>query len=146
MTEHAWDHALGGVHALVWEHGALVGHASVVQRRLLYRGRTLRTGYIEAVAVRADRRRQGVGGTVMAEVERVIGAGYELGALGATDEGALLYSSRGWRQWRGETWALSPTGPVRTAREDHDVHVLEVREPLDLHERLTCDWREGDLW
>ena len=27
-----------------------------------------------------------------------------------------------------------------------DVYVLEVREPLDLHERLTCDWREGDVW
>ena len=36
MTDHDWEHALGGVHALVWEGGELVGHASVIQRRLLY--------------------------------------------------------------------------------------------------------------
>ena len=56
MTEHDWEHALGGVHALVWEGSELVGHACVVQRRLLHRGRALRTGYVEGLAVRADRR------------------------------------------------------------------------------------------
>lgn len=29
MTDHDWDHALGGMHALVWEGEELVGHASV---------------------------------------------------------------------------------------------------------------------
>ena len=28
MTDSDWEHALGGVHALVWEAGELVGHAS----------------------------------------------------------------------------------------------------------------------
>ncbi|MEJ7741913.1 MAG: hypothetical protein WKF73_04805, partial [Nocardioidaceae bacterium] len=27
MTDHDWEHALGGVHALAWEQGELVGHA-----------------------------------------------------------------------------------------------------------------------
>jgi aminoglycoside 2'-N-acetyltransferase I len=145
MTEEAWDHALGGVHVLVWEEAELAGHGSVVQRRLIYRGRALRTGYVEAVAVRADRRRQGIGGVLMEALERIVRTAYDLGALGATDQGAPLYRARGWREWQGETWTLAPTGPVRTPSE-HDVHVLEVDEPLDLHERLTCDWREGDLW
>ncbi|MGH3990600.1 MAG: hypothetical protein ACRDTZ_25275, partial [Pseudonocardiaceae bacterium] len=35
LTDHDWEHALGGVHALVWEGTELIGHASVVQRRLL---------------------------------------------------------------------------------------------------------------
>src|SRR5688572_21874717 len=39
-----WEHALGGVHALAWEADELIGHASVVQRRLLYQGRALRAG------------------------------------------------------------------------------------------------------
>ena len=60
-TDHDWEHSLGGVHALAWDDGVLVGHASVVQRRLLYQGRALRTGYIEGVGVRADRRRRGIG-------------------------------------------------------------------------------------
>ena len=139
MTDHAWDHALGGMHALAWEAGELVGHASVVQRRLIYTGRALRTGYVEGVAVRADRRRRGVGGTMMEPLERVIRAAYDLGALGASDEGARFYAGRGWRHWQGETWALTPSGPVRTESEDGDVYVFEVGTPLDLRERLTCD-------
>src|SRR5215211_9179426 len=47
MSEHDWEHALGGVHALAWEGGELVGHASLVQRRLLHGGRALRAGYVE---------------------------------------------------------------------------------------------------
>ena len=44
MTDADWEHALGGVHALVWDGPALIGHGSVVQRRLLHRGRALRAG------------------------------------------------------------------------------------------------------
>jgi aminoglycoside 2'-N-acetyltransferase I len=29
-----WEHALGGIHALAWDEGELVGHGAVVQRRL----------------------------------------------------------------------------------------------------------------
>ena len=51
MTDHDWEHALGGVHALVWEGADLIGHASVIQRRLLNGGLALRTGYVEGVGV-----------------------------------------------------------------------------------------------
>jgi aminoglycoside 2'-N-acetyltransferase I len=37
-----WDHALGGIHAVVLLDGSVVGHASVVLRRLLHDGATLR--------------------------------------------------------------------------------------------------------
>ena len=53
FTEQDWEHALGGIHALVWDGDALVGHAAVVQRRLLHGGRALRAGYVEGVGVRA---------------------------------------------------------------------------------------------
>jgi aminoglycoside 2'-N-acetyltransferase I len=146
MTDHDWDHALGGVHVLAWEEDALVGHASVVQRRLLYDGRALRAGYVESVAVRPDRRRRGIGAAMMEQIERVVRAAYELGALGATEAGAALYRSRGWKRWQGETWALAPSGPVRTESEDGDIYVFEVGIELDLGTTLTCDWRDGDLW
>jgi aminoglycoside 2'-N-acetyltransferase I len=61
FTEHDWEHSLGGVHALVWDEGELIGHASVIQRRLVHRGRALRAGYVEGVGVREDRRRRGHG-------------------------------------------------------------------------------------
>ncbi len=146
VTEHDWEHALGGMHALVWEGNELVGHASVVQRRLLHGGRALRTGYVEGVAVRADRRRRGHGTAMMVALERVIRGAYELGALGATEEAIPLYAGRGWQRWRGPTSALTPAGIVRTPQEDGSIYVLELEHPLDLDGELTCDWREGDVW
>lgn len=146
FTDHDWDHALGGLHALAWDGDDLVGHGSVVQRRLWHQGRTLRTGYVEAVAVRADRRRRGHGNTVMAAVERVIRGAYEVGALGASDEGMALYQARGWRRWEGPTSALTPDGIVRTPDDDGGIFVRPVDATLDLTGELTCDWRPGEVW
>ena len=93
MTDDDWEHALGGVHALIWAGPELVGHGSVVQRRLVYRGRALRTGYVEGVGVRADQRNRGHGSAIMTELERVVRNAYDLGALGATDEAVDFYSA-----------------------------------------------------
>jgi aminoglycoside 2'-N-acetyltransferase I len=146
MTEDDWEHGLGGIHALAWDGPELIGHASVVQRRLLHGGRSLRTGYVEDVGVRADRRRQGVGAAMMDALERVVRAAYDLGALGASDEGAAFYASRGWQRWRGPTSALAPTGITRTPDEDGCIYVLPGAVPLDLSGELSCDWRSGDGW
>jgi aminoglycoside 2'-N-acetyltransferase I len=140
-----WDHSLGGVHALVWDGDELIGHGAVVQRRLLHGGRALRAGYVEGVAVRADRRRQGVGGLVMAALEDVVRGAYSLGALGASEDGLEFYAARGWQRWRGRTFALTPAGVERTEEEDDGIFVLPVA-PLDLSGDLTCDWRDGDVW
>lgn len=141
-----WDHALGGIHALVWEGAELVGHASVVQRRLLHGGRALRTGYVEGVGVRADRRRHGYAGAMMAELERVVRGAYELGALGSSEMAVDFYASRGWLPWQGPTFALTPAGVVRTEEDDDGVFVFPVSVPLGRTGALTCDWREGDVW
>ncbi|MFN2555436.1 MAG: GNAT family N-acetyltransferase [Nitriliruptorales bacterium] len=146
MTDHDWEHALGGVHALVSEGPSLIGHASLVQRRLLHGGRALRTGYVEGVGVRADRRGQGYGAAMMAALERVVHGAYELGALAAADEAAGFYAARGWQLWRGPSSALTPDGIVRTEEEDGGIYVLPVSAPLDLYGELACDWRDGHLW
>jgi aminoglycoside 2'-N-acetyltransferase I len=146
MTDQDFEHALGGVHALVWEGAELIGHASVIQRRLLTRGRALRTGYVEGVGVRADRRGRGHGAAMMDALERVVRRAYQLGALGATDEGAAFYAARGWQLWRGPLSALTPAGLRRTGDEDGCIYVLPVAVPLDLSSELTCDWRDGDVW
>jgi aminoglycoside 2'-N-acetyltransferase I len=141
-----WDHALGGMHALVRVDGELVAHASVVARRFLHAGRSWRVGYVEAVAVAAPARRHGYGAAVLAALEDVIGRAYEFGALSATDDGMPLYQSSGWQVWRGPLSALTPSGVVRTPEEDGAVHVLPLGTALDLDDELTCDWRDGDLW
>jgi len=128
VTEHDWEHALGGIHALAWDGEELIGHASVIQRRLIHAGRALRTGYVEGVAVRADRRRRGHGSAMMEALERVIRGGYELGALGATDDAKPLYAGRGWQQWRGPLSALTPSGIVATGEEEGSIYVMAVED------------------
>lgn len=146
LSEHDWEHALGGVHALVWEGGELVGHGAVVQRRLLHGGRALRAGYVEGVGVRADRRRSGHGAAIMRALERIVRGAYDLGALGTTEEGAPFYAALGWETWRGPTSALTPAGVERTPGEDGGILVLRGDVVLDLDGPLVCDWRDGDPW
>lgn len=114
------------MHVLVYDGRELIGHGAVVMRRMLNGGRALRTGYVESVAVRADRRRTGIGGVVMSELERVIRGGYELGALGASPVGAALYLSRGWWRWPGTCAVFGPDGVRPTPEEDGGLYVLPV--------------------
>lgn len=144
-----WDHALGGLHVIVTESGGEpIAHASVVQRRFLHGERCWRGGYVEAVAVHPARRGQGFAATVMAEVERIIDHGYDLGALSASENGRGLYLSRGWLPWQGPTGVLAPGGLTRTPDDDDSTFVRVVAGGAELHltTTLACDWRDGDVW
>jgi aminoglycoside 2'-N-acetyltransferase I len=142
-----WGHCLGGLHAWVEEDSGITAHAAVVLRRMLHGERVLRCGYVEAVAVRTDRRRSGLGGAVLDEIERLIHGGYEVGVLGATSAGRPLYRSRGWQPWRGFLGGLTPAGIEPAPQELGKIHVLPVQGTfLDLDGPLVCDYREGDLW
>ena len=143
-----WEHTLGGIHVLVGETDTLVAHAAVVQRRLIHQDRAIRTGYVEGLAVRTDRRRRGYANIAMTVAERIIMTAYDLGALsdGANIDG--FYQRRGWLTWRGATSVLSPSGMQRTADDDGAVLVLRTRTtpPLDLDQGIACDYRPGDVW
>jgi aminoglycoside 2'-N-acetyltransferase I len=146
VSDDTYENVLGGMHALVLEDGELIGHASVVQRRMLHRGKPLRTGYIEGVAVRADRRRRGHGDAMMDVLERYVRRGYELGALGASQDGGRLYASRGWELWRGQVSTMTPEGVRGTPASAGAIYVLPVSAQLDLTGELTCDWRPASVW
>lgn len=146
LDDRDFEHALGGMHAVLREDGELVAHGSVVQRRLLHGGRALRTGYVEAVAVRPDRRDGGHASSVMAALETVIRGGYEIGALGASDQAVELYVGRGWRQWPGTVSAMTPRGIERMPDKDGGIYVLPVTARLRWDGDLACDWRDGDVW
>jgi aminoglycoside 2'-N-acetyltransferase I len=142
-----WSHALGGVHVLAEADGEPVGHGAVVVRQLVAGERTLRTGYVEAVATAAPWRRRGVGSAVMVEVERLVAGGFELGALSSSRQAVGLYAARGWHRWTGAVAALTPEGIVDSPGEA--VFVLPTPHTpsgLDTSARLVCDWRPGDLW
>lgn len=148
FTEHDWAHALGGLHAWVEEDGAVVAHGAVVPRRLWVGPDAWHAGYVEAVAVRPDRRRQGLGGAVMAALEQRAPA-YDLLALGSSAAGLPFYVSRGWVAWRGATGVRGPTGDRATPDEDGSVLVLVGRRgrgTVDLDSALWCEPRTGDDW
>jgi aminoglycoside 2'-N-acetyltransferase I len=144
FTDQDWDHALGGTHALVVDAGQVLAHGSLVMRRLLHGDRSLRCGYVEAVAVHPEHRRRGLGSQVMDALEDLAPA-YDVLALSSSREGVPLYAVRGWSLWRGPSWVMTAGGSVRTPDEDGSLHVLGG-SGLDLDGPITCDWRDGDVW
>ncbi|MFI6489665.1 GNAT family N-acetyltransferase [Streptomyces sp. NPDC050564] len=146
FSDEDWEHALGGIHVLAHDERGLAAHGSVIQRRVLHRGRSLRVGYVEAVGVRADARRTGLGGRVMAELERIVEGAYGLGALSASEQGAALYTARGWQVWPGRIYVLGPDGVVRLPEEEGTTFVRPTSAgPLDPAHELVFDWRDGDV-
>ncbi|GAA4899291.1 GNAT family N-acetyltransferase [Streptomyces coeruleoprunus] len=149
FTEKDWEHGLGGVHAYVEDDGGrVVAHGSVVMRRVVHAGRAHRVGYVEAVGVRADRRRQGLGARVMAALEEVIDGAYDFGALSASAEGAPLYRSRGWQLWNGVIETYGPDGRRRLPGEEDTTYLRPAGgRPLPVAEAgaLLFDWRDGDV-
>jgi aminoglycoside 2'-N-acetyltransferase I len=141
-----WEHGLGGVHAVANEGAVLVGHASVVMRRLVHQGRALRCGYVEAVGVHPDHQRRGIGTALMTALKPYVAGGYDVGALGASDQARPMYASLGWQPWRGRLSALTPDGLRPTPDEQGAVYVLPGAASLDLDGELACDWRDGDVW
>ena len=148
FTDADWDHTIGGLHTLVLEGGELVGHVAVVQRRLLHRDRSVRAGYVEALAVRSDRRRRGHAAAAMSRAEQVIEAAYDLGALSDGTGVDGFYQRRGWRTWAGPTFVISPNGILWTPDDDGGVLVrpTPTSPALDLAAPLGCEWRTGEVW
>jgi len=143
-----FDHALGGVHVIAEDSDGVVGHASVVQRQLIAGDDVHRVGYVEAVAVAARMRRRGIGDVLMSRIDEIVLAAYDLGALGASDDGRPLYLRRGWEPWTGPLGTLTPDGVVMTPDDDGGVLILRTRstQHMDTAMRLLCDWRAGDVW
>jgi aminoglycoside 2'-N-acetyltransferase I len=147
FSDEDWDHAFGGVHFILEEGGgAILAHASVVERELHTSGHRLATGYVEAVATWPIHQRQGHGTVVMREVDEYIDRTFQLGGLGTGSR--AFYERLGWVVWKGPTFVRTDSGPVRTAEEDGQVLVrLTPTSPeLDLSAPISCDWRPGDVW
>ena len=146
FTDEDWDHSIGGLHFVLDIDGAIVSHASVVQRELHVGDRPLRTGYVEAVATAPDRQGGGLGSLVMTDVNAWICEQFELGALGTGRH--AFYERLGWQTWRGPSFVRSADGPRRTPDEDGFILVLATptSPPLDLTASISCDWRPGDVW
>lgn len=140
-----WRHSLGGIHVISRDAaGVIDGHSAIVARSFRHGSRQLRCGYVEGVAVRSDRRRRGIGDALMERTNAIVTHGYEIGGLGATNEGARLYARHDWTEWRGRLAAFGPAGAESVS--GGWVWVFDPHSLLDVTEPLTCDWRDGDRW
>lgn len=146
-----WRHGLGGTHVFVNDHtGPLIAHAAVVPRLIRHRNRTLHVGYVEAVAVRTDLQGRGLGGVVMNEVETIVRAQFQLGALNAIADAVSFYLHRGWTPWPGPTAAVDRAGAtIITDNAADRIMLLSSRlqaQDISPNWAIMCDWRPGDLW
>jgi aminoglycoside 2'-N-acetyltransferase I len=146
FTEEDWQHSIGGVHFLGELEGGIVAHASVVERSLHVAGVPIRTGYVEAVATVPRHQGRGFGTQVMREVNALIAAEYDLGALGTGSQG--FYERLGWQIWRGHSHVRTPAGDEPTPDEDGYIMVLVAPSSpaIDLEAPISCEWRPGDVW
>ena len=118
------------MHAIIAHRGALIAHAAVVQRRLLYDGTALRCGYVEGVAVREDWRGQGLAHAVMDAIEQVIRGAYQIGALSSARSARRSTAPAAGCTGRADLGA-GPGGPTRTPDDDGSIFVLPVDIEID---------------
>ncbi len=146
FTEDDWQHSLGGAHFVLDLDGAIVSHASIVERELHVAGRPTRTGYVEAVATAPQHQRRGYGSAVMRQVNAHIVGSFELGALGTGSQ--PFYERLGWLVWRGPSYVRTAGGLQRTPDEDGYILVLPTPSlvALDLTAPISCEWRAVDVW
>lgn len=146
FTETDWQHAVGGAHFLLERDGAVVTHASVVEREILVAGVPLRTGFVEAVATLPRLQGQGLGTRVMRAVTAHVRDTFELGALGTGRH--HFYERLGWVTWRGPSSVMTPEGTFGTPDEDGYILLLATTNspPLDPAAPIACHWRPGDVW
>lgn len=150
FRDNDWRHGLGGTHVFVDDDdGLLVAHAAIVPRVIRHGANELKVGYVEAVAVRPDCQGRGLGRVLMEQVESIVRAEYQLGALNAIKDAVQFYRHRGWALWTGATGALDRAGGVISTDDTEDrIMLLGSRFALnlDLRSMLICDQRAGDLW
>jgi len=141
-----WAHATGGTHFVLEADGRVRSHVSVVERTLEVDGRTLRTGYVEAVATWVGDRRRGYASALLREATGFVDERFELGALGTGLH--RFYERLGWETWRGPLAVRTAGVIVPTPEEEGFVMVRRTPSspPLDLGSSLTCDLRPGDVW
>lgn len=147
FSDDDWTHALGGWHALIGAGDAVVAHAAVVPRAVVVGGRELRAGYVEAVAVHPDLQGTGLGSLVMAAMNDVVRARFEIGVL-STGEWHF-YERLGWERWQGPAFVRGRDGGLtRTEDEDDGVMVLRcaASAAVDPAAPIACDERVGDSW
>ncbi len=96
FSAHDSEHTQGGWRIVAFQEGTPVSHAAVVPRRLWVADLAFAAGYLEGVATRPDRQRQGLGSALMRRATALVREHYELGGLSTSR--AAFYQRLGWER------------------------------------------------
>ncbi len=147
FTEDDADHAYGGVHVLARDEAELVGHASVVPRRIRFGdGPWLDVGYVEAVSTAPERQGEGLGRATMQRLRQEIAERWPVAML-STGRATGFYERLGWERWRGTSYTSTSAGEVPD--DEHGGLMILRLDPSvvpDLTVSVTCEDRPGDAW
>jgi aminoglycoside 2'-N-acetyltransferase I len=141
------EHAYGGVHVLLRDGEAIVGHASAVPRRLRFGDGPWRTvGYVEGVATEPRRQGEGIGRSMMRKLQAEIALRWTVAVL-STGRAKPFYAALGWEQWRGPSYTETAQGAMPD--DEHGGLMILRLDPTvvpDLSVPITCEDRSGDAW
>jgi len=141
-----WTELGPGPHFIIEEDRDLLAHACLVFGQVRTGGMELETAFVENVATRVDRRREGLATAVMRAAQTEIMKEGDLGVLGTGTP--AFYEPLGWEQWLGPTSVRESDGTTtQTPEEDGFVYVLRTqRTPvdLDLTAPIQRDRRDAD--
>lgn len=141
------DHAYGGVHVVVRDGERVIGHASVIPRRIRFGDQPWRTvGYVEAVAVDPERQGEGIGRRMMQLLRVEIASRFAI-ALLSTGRAARFYESLGWERWLGLAYTRTSDGVVPNGRQS-GLMILRLDRSVvpDVSVAVTCEDRPGRTW
>lgn len=134
-----------GVHLLGRVDGRLASHLMIVPRELQPEGQPpLRTGYVELVATHPSVQRRGLASALLHRVPALL-ASYDIGGLSPSDAG--FYARLGWERWTGPLAVRTARGLEATPDEELMILRLSGTPPaLDLAQRISVEWRPGEVW
>ena len=143
-----WQNSCGGWRILGFQGGRLVAHAALVGRPMLVDGQLAEVGYVEAIAVDPEHQGRGIGLRLVAAVNQMATAHFELSML-STDEHEF-YARTGWMRFTGKSFVAKDAfiwDSQRSADEDDSLMFLtqpgeSTAGPL----QVVCQPRAGDAW
>ena len=133
------------VHILAYTHGQLVCHAAWVERRLYLGEFSLRAAYIEAVATLPAQQRKGFASALMQVLPTKLSQ-FDIAALSPSNP--TFYEPLGWELWQGQlSYFDKDKHEIFTPEEQVMIYRLPLTpSKITLTEKLSVDWRPGEVW
>jgi GNAT superfamily N-acetyltransferase len=144
-------------HVIGRDAGVIVSHALWVNRSFIVNeDASLLTAYIEYVATEPARQGQGLASRLLQftldyiqnrevlHTELDQNNDYELAALAPED--SKFYERLGWELWQGDLSIRHGHRSIQTPDDDVMIYRLATTPKISITEKLSAEWREGELW